>query len=172
MALRDLPPDECACRIINVRNFMDENTLVLTFDDIHLVEIGGIDKSLSQVEYLEVLITKLQFYQDSLQVVIDNRKNRKKLKEGIYIKLSHIYLMKDKRNGFHKIGRSINPEFREKTLQSEMPDIECSFISPLTFNLNEKRLHILFKEKRIRGEWFDLNIEDVDYIKKFDYGTS
>lgn len=33
-----------------------------------------------------------------------------------------MYIMKNLRNGYHKIGHSCHPEHREKTLQSEEPE--------------------------------------------------
>jgi excisionase family DNA binding protein len=36
-------------------------------------------------------------------------------------KQTWVYLMKDLRNGFYKIGQSQNPQYRERTLQSEQP---------------------------------------------------
>jgi hypothetical protein len=74
------------------------------------------------------------------------------------------YLMLNTRNGFYKIGESNLPKFREKTLQSEEPEVEiyASFTSEIC---NEKILHERFSHKRIRGEWFSLTHEDLNYIK-------
>jgi len=76
-----------------------------------------------------------------------------------------IYLMFNPRNGYTKIGRSIKPEFREKTLQGEDPEIEIIALwnSPKS---TEKELQDKFIEKRIRGEWFDLRISDLLEIKE------
>lgn len=79
-----------------------------------------------------------------------------------------LYLMKNEANGYYKIGITKNLARREKTLQSEEPDItlfryrkckdrkEASFI--------EKILHTLFIDYRVRGEWFSLDKEQVVYI--------
>ena len=37
---------------------------------------------------------------------------------------SYIYLIYNKRNGYYKIGKSHNPKFREKTLQSQEHEIK------------------------------------------------
>lgn len=73
------------------------------------------------------------------------------------------YLMLDKRNGAIKIGRTSQPtvRFREKTLQSENPDIECLFYLEKDIELE---LHRKFKGKRIRGEWFRLDPSDIENI--------
>lgn len=70
-----------------------------------------------------------------------------------------------------KIGRSIDPEFREKTLQSEKPNCEIIYISPITNPKNEKLLHTTYKNQRIRGEWFILSNRDINDIKGFNYGS-
>ena len=83
----------------------------------------------------------------------------------------YIYLMKDKRNGLTKIGYSKFPEFREKTLQSEVPEIEMIYYNFGKLKL-EKELHKAFSHKRIRGEWFELNVDDIEQIKNHIDGTS
>jgi DNA invertase Pin-like site-specific DNA recombinase len=73
------------------------------------------------------------------------------------------YLMVNKRNNLYKIGKSNSVEYREKTLQSEEPEIHTI----ATCNLNiESIIHKMFKKKRVRGEWFDLETEDVLAILK------
>ena len=80
-----------------------------------------------------------------------------------------VYLMVDTTNGFHKIGISNHPEYREKTLQSEKPTIEMvcakSFPSRLIAQSIESALHAAFTAKRVRGEWFNFNDEDVAQVK-------
>ncbi len=68
--------------------------------------------------------------------------------------------MKNLRNGLHKIGRSLSPLKREKTLQSEEPEIEMVASWPGKTS-DEYDLHKRFASKRIRGEWFNLDESDV-----------
>ncbi|MGB0431639.1 MAG: GIY-YIG nuclease family protein [Bacteroidia bacterium] len=74
-----------------------------------------------------------------------------------------IYLMKNFQNGYFKIGESNNPEYREKTLQAQEPDIKLieAWLAPSRV---EKELHKKFADKRLRGEWFNLNENDVEEI--------
>lgn len=75
------------------------------------------------------------------------------------------YLLMNNRNGYYKIGRSINILKREKTLQSEDPDISLISSTPIDI---EFELHQKYKDKHIRGEWFSLNESDVkDIIDRF-----
>ena len=71
------------------------------------------------------------------------------------------YLMKDNHTKLYKIGFSNNPKHRETTLQSEKPSIKMVKI----WNKNiEKKLHKLYSEYRVRGEWFNLTPIQVQYI--------
>ena len=81
-----------------------------------------------------------------------------------------VYLMKDESNGYHKIGISNKPEYRERTLQSEKPTIVllCAkeFATRIIAEAIESALHKAFEDKRLRGEWFALDEKDVlDIIK-------
>ena len=95
--------------------------------------------------------------------------NKNKLKKHSLHNINNIedktftktYLIKNKRNGFYKIGKSKRPFKREKTLQSQEPLIEIIKV----FNKDvESELHKLYSEFRIRGEWFDLSKIQVKYI--------
>ena len=81
----------------------------------------------------------------------------------------YVYLMVDKANGYHKIGISNHPEYREGTLQSEKPTIElvCAkqYPSRIIASAIESALHSAFGGKRLRGEWFDLSENEVNDIK-------
>ena len=79
-----------------------------------------------------------------------------------------VYLMVDTTNGYFKIGISNNPNYREKTLQSEKPTIELmaskQFPVRKIAESIEKSLHDVYAEKRLRGEWFELDEQDVKHI--------
>jgi plasmid replication initiation protein len=83
------------------------------------------------------------------------------LKNTIMDNLIKTYLMVDTSTNYIKIGKSTNVFYREKTLQAEKPTIEGLFYVEDDI---EKLLHSLFAEKRLRGEWFNLNQEDLDFI--------
>lgn len=82
----------------------------------------------------------------------------------------YVYLMHDSKNGYHKIGISKTPKYREKTLQSEKPtiDLVCSkeYPSRKIAEAIESALHKVFEENRIRGEWFELSDADVTILKE------
>lgn len=76
-------------------------------------------------------------------------------------KMACTYIMRDTNTGYYKIGRSANPSMRERTLQSEKPTIKLIAFSN---NNIERKLHVTYSDKRIRGEWFDLCESDVQDI--------
>ena len=80
----------------------------------------------------------------------------------------YVYLMRDNTNGYHKIGISNKPEYREKTLQSEKPSIEMlackKFPTRKIAEAIESALHTAYILQRVRGEWFNLSDEDVAAI--------
>ena len=82
----------------------------------------------------------------------------------------YVYLMIDLKNNYHKIGISNKPQYREKTLQSEKPTIElvCSkrFPNRKIAASFEQALHQTYGDKRIRGEWFDLNDKEAQELKE------
>lgn len=81
----------------------------------------------------------------------------------------YVYLMKDNHTEFYKIGISNDPKYREKTLLSQKPSIELiykrEFVDRELSLVMEKTLHNYFHHKRVRGEWFDLDEEDLIKFK-------
>lgn len=80
-----------------------------------------------------------------------------------------MYLMLDETNGYHKIGISNHPEYRERTLQSEKSTITllCAKEYPtrIVAEAIEPALHKAYADKRVRGEWFVLDAIDIEHLK-------
>jgi len=149
------------------KTFTEE--LRITYQGNNIVCMQGAIDDFDAIKYIESLRSMLDRYQNELENIYGVSK-RKRVSDNISIKLTHVYLMLDKKSGFHKIGRSSNPKFRERTLQSELPVVEMIFISPITYAINEKKLHQHFSDKRIRGEWFNLSEMDIFFIMNYNYG--
>lgn len=82
---------------------------------------------------------------------------------------TYTYIMYDQSTDYYKIGQSVSPTRREKTLQAEKPTIDLILLSP---NNIEFHLHAAFKAKRIRGEWFKLDADDILLlIEKYGFTT-
>jgi hypothetical protein len=73
-----------------------------------------------------------------------------------------VYLMRHS-NGLIKIGFSSNPRQREVTLQAEDPMLSMIDCFPAGMDV-EQRLHQIFADLRVRGEWFRLEDRHVDWI--------
>tara|TARA_R100001443_G_scaffold28278_1_gene41425 strand:- start:354 stop:1385 length:1032 start_codon:yes stop_codon:yes gene_type:complete len=74
---------------------------------------------------------------------------------------SQCYIIKDENTGLYKIGKSLDPLSREKTLQSEKPTLKAVKIFRED---HESELHKLYKKQRVRGEWFKLNNIQLEYV--------
>lgn len=75
----------------------------------------------------------------------------------------YVYLMANRRNGYTKIGFSKNPTCREKTLQSEEPQVEI-LATHFSDVREEVTWHKIFSHLRLRGEWFNLAVGDIEFI--------
>lgn len=69
-----------------------------------------------------------------------------------------------------KIGITKSPLDRIEQIKLGLPSQKCFYIGLFigkTASIHEKKLHNLFKNKRISGEWFILNDNDLEYIEKY-----
>lgn len=80
---------------------------------------------------------------------------------GKLTKPQKTYIMIDDLTNFYKIGKSVDPRYREHTLLSSRPTIRLLAIND---NCIENELHSKFRKKRVRGEWFALSESDIKRI--------
>lgn len=69
-----------------------------------------------------------------------------------------------------KIGFTKSPLERIEQIKFGLPSQKCFYIGLYirkTSSTHEKKLHKLFKNKRISGEWFILNDDDLEYIERY-----
>ena len=69
-------------------------------------------------------------------------------------------------NEFYKIGMSSAPHNRVSQIQTAVPyKVKIEAIIPSTeMEVLEKNLHLTFKHKRVSGEWFLLDTDDLKQI--------
>lgn len=82
---------------------------------------------------------------------------------------SHVktYLIKDTETGLIKIGRSENPQKRLFSLQCGNTN-KLKLIHIIDANI-EQKLHYKFAHKRVRGEWFSVELgEVVSHVESMD----
>ena len=76
--------------------------------------------------------------------------------------MKYIYLLKLSESGYYKIGYTNNINKRIKELSTGNAE-EITLIAKYTskyYKQVENYLHNIYNFKRIRGEWFNLDIED------------
>lgn len=84
------------------------------------------------------------------------------------MKAGYVYVIKDVSvTGYHKIGRTNNPErrLREFTVKLPFETHLVMLIESENAAALEKSLHSLLNYTRIRGEWFDLGHDEIQYLK-------
>ncbi len=102
-----------------------------------------------------------------------NDLNRKEL-ENYYTELKrehkpkksgYIYIMEC--GGKYKIGNSKNVERRKKQLDHRPFPVQIVYKSPELKDViyYERELHEVFENKKISGEWFNLDTRDIEIIK-------
>jgi len=73
---------------------------------------------------------------------------------------NYLYLMLNTDTNYIKIGRSNDPKYRERTLHSKEPSVVLLKIWECEKEI-ERKLHMHFRQKKVRGEWFKLSLEDL-----------
>lgn len=80
----------------------------------------------------------------------------------------YIYVIKDiDISGYYKIGRTNDPSIRLSTFDVKLP-FRIEVIAILTCKnamQGERELHVRFASKRVRGEWFNLDDSDLEYLR-------
>lgn len=73
------------------------------------------------------------------------------------------YLILDQISGFCKIGKTTDVKTRLQSLSCGNPNIKLLFVIDADV---EEELHLQFKLKKVKGEWFSLSPKDIESIKK------
>lgn len=73
------------------------------------------------------------------------------------------YLVMDEATGYTKIGKSKDIHTRLQIIKTHVP--LCQLIGYIAADV-EKELHARYHDKRIKGEWFNLNSDDIQEIEK------
>ena len=84
---------------------------------------------------------------------------------------TELYLIHDLDSGLTKIGYASDAEKRLKAILTQKPLLPRPHNFILLFKWTgivqeESDLHVQFKGKRVRGEWFSLTPTDIEFIKE------
>ncbi|KQO22927.1 hypothetical protein ASF10_11290 [Flavobacterium sp. Leaf82] len=126
---------------------------VQKFEGKELLFIGNPKRGFQKLE----LIDKVQFYRD----FFNNNYKIAPLDGNDYV-----YLMINKDTSLIKIGTSKKPLYREKTLHSQEPKIHLIALWCCNKEI-EKKLHKKYNDRRIRGEWFKLTLQNLKEIEDY-----
>ena len=153
-----------------VANAIENKDLAESFEKSpeHLVHLIPRDE-----DFICYVFKKTDFVKERLVIVAKETEEQSAAEEAEKLKKSNystfVYIMQDLRNGAFKIGHSNTPGKRERTLQSEVPEIVMRFSIPAD-EAHEKHLHDYFDSKNMRGEWFALEPSDllwvISYLKQ------
>ena len=152
--LRILPPSHCYNELAPFISFS-----ILHNKKIKILECIGYpcNEVVPQNEKIKCPSIKVQPYPGGNQIYISQRRGGSKT-----------YLMKDSLLKCVKIGKSIDVLKRERTLEAQNPNISLFAVCE---NDVESELHQIYREHRVRGEWFNLNKKQIDKIIR-DYNFS
>ena len=71
-------------------------------------------------------------------------------------------------NGYIKIGESVQPKKRRRTVQMyHVEDVEMLACFPSSL-ISEKEAHSIWRDKKARGEWFERDEEIVAWLRGLD----
>lgn len=156
---------------VNEDGIFDQRGVIASWDTLLLVQ-SKIHEIFAEYDR-ESLTRAIDETYETLRRESEARRLAERLKEKALresetkiAKGGFVYLMQDTSLGYHKIGFSTNPQFRERTLQAQKPTIQLEHYWKGTWRI-EQSLHEKFMPKRIRGEWFDLSSEDIAEIMSF-----
>lgn len=103
-------------------------------------------------------LLSIEIYRPQSEII----KNEKKVTSGF------IYIAKCNHTNYYKIGYSVkNTKYRIAQLKTANPTLELYISIAVKNILFEKELHKIFEEKKVRGEWFNLDLEELNYIKNY-----
>lgn len=87
--------------------------------------------------------------------------------------VGYVYLVRGT-NELYKIGRTKQLQRRMKRFEVKLPfEVEViALIRTETPNIEEKKWHERFAEKRLDGEWFSLDDADVQWMKQYDFRST
>ena len=150
----------------------EEGIAISTGDNICCLDRNDTTGITQELSY-EVFQDFIKEFHKKVIENISEEKQPSSTKEDLKVKEKdscYVYLMIDTTNNFHKIGISNHPRYREHTLQSDKPTIEllCAkeYPSRIIAESIESALHKAYANKRIRGEWFNLDASDIENIKQ------
>lgn len=155
------------CSIKEARKVASKIKLVLYKSTLR-PEIVSTDKVMRKEDWFYIRRLIDNFYASVTYEDIDWMNKEKDLNRtdtGKRIVSGFVYLMQAD-NGYYKIGRSIDVDFRNKQHMRDYPLVITVLHSFFCKDYVKAETHLLrmFSDKKLQGEWFALEKADVDFI--------
>lgn len=128
---------------LELKPFMGQNTVMMSSASRGIIKLDFIEPK--------------EFYRDFFNNIVGQP-----LQQG----KEYVYLMVNTDTGLIKIGKSIDPVYRERTLHSKEPSVHLIALWRCDQQV-EKELHAKYIHRRVRGEWFRLTIPDLTALEEF-----
>jgi len=127
-----------------------ESFWVWTFND------GKLSQTINGKHYIsEYLVLNYKTIEELINRGLENYLPESDRKE------SKTYLLFNSHSGLYKIGKSINPAQRLKSIQNMTPGTELLMFCNSDI---ESELHEKYKERRHSGEWFELSENELEEL--------
>lgn len=148
-------------------------------DNGFLLTLSEIEKIISEMNKLKKVYRSLKLLSDDHIDYANERWNTERqekinnmvsnIKPEKSSAVGHIYLVKSNKTNWYKIGITKSVKNRIETLQKHCGVLHTIHIheSIIGYNDFEKEMHKYWKNKKIFGEWFDLNEADVELFKNW-----
>jgi len=127
---------------VELKSYKGQNTVMLSSASRGIIKLDFIEPK--------------EFYRDFFNNIVNQPIEKGK---------EYVYLMVNTDTGLIKVGKSIDPVYRERTLHSREPSVHLIALWCCHRQV-EKELHAKFSHRRVRGEWFRLTIPDLAALEK------
>ena len=143
-----------------------ENVLLWEEDEEQARQILSMKDKYSELTYLEALLVDIGYERALITIAAKERRAKEASAKKKANYSGYVYLLKSE-VGHWKIGRAKDPVARIKTFTVKLPfRVEYeTLIKTDDMQKLERELHERFADKRLDGEWFDLDADDVEYIR-------
>ena len=115
--------------------------------------MGNTKRGIIHVRFIDKVEYYREYFNNTYQIMIIEGKQ-------------YVYLMINTETSLIKIGFSIKPGYSEKTLHSQEPSVHLIAYWESS-RKTEKELHLKYKSKRMRGEWFRLNMKELYELEAY-----
>ena len=140
----------------------DETGFIYTYEELEDLKKAIENSKKLKTDYIKELNDERYDYYNG-----GRRRSEKLIKKKN--KIGFVYVLKKTDENVFKIGMSKKFDERKKQISTKLPFEVETFKLFKTDDMEEleKHFHKKFDEKRMNGEWFNLNETDINYIKNY-----